>query len=254
MFVKLLTGPPPSPLPSKFILSHKRGDTLKGTCLRHKKGEQHKCSGWYLCPAAARLNLWQNEYSGEDVEYLLCFIFTSFPSKQRGSYMFQRSVIGGLWCAAVVPLSFLSAVSCHPPLPRPKALWQRRTPVRPWSSAWAQLCDSNSITAIPVIINWAAGNIGICSAQTDKASLLVHNIPCRLQRLHRMLELFGSFKAVWEGKTAAVWHYCMGRITVMPRWWHHSLPVWQIIVELHWRDVKNRQTFNFFIFSHTANI
>lgn len=48
------------------------------------------------------------------MKYLLRF-FTSFPSKQRGSYMFQRSLIGGLWCAAVVPLSFLSAVSCHPP-------------------------------------------------------------------------------------------------------------------------------------------
>lgn len=61
--------------------------------------------------------MWQSEYSGEDVEYLLRF-FTSFPSKQRGSYMFQRSVIGGLWCAAVVPLSFLSAVSCPPPPPQ----------------------------------------------------------------------------------------------------------------------------------------
>lgn len=154
--------------------------------------------------------------------------------------------------------SSVLSVSCQlsppPPPPKPKALWQRRTPVRPWSSAWAQLCDSNSITAIPVIINWAAGNIGICSAQTDKASLLVHNIPRRLQRLHRMLELFGSFKAVWEGKTAAVWHYCMGRITVTPRWWQHSHPGWQIIVELHWRDVIFYYYFFFFIFSHTANI
>lgn len=36
-------------------------------------------------------------------------------------------------------------------------------------SGQAQQCDSNSITTIPVIINDAAGNIGICSAQEHKA-------------------------------------------------------------------------------------
>lgn len=57
--------------------------------------------------------------------------------------------------------------------------------------------DSNSITMIPVIINRAAGNIGICSAQTDKASLSMDNIPYRLHQLHQMFELFGSW---WSGR------------------------------------------------------
>lgn len=180
MFVKHLTV---ITSPSKFVLAHKRGDSFRGTCLRDKRVEQHKCSGWHLCPGlqktAARLNLgkrivfWHSQKT----------IGTVNVSEEcnRCSFMCRCG------CSA-------HYVNCHPQVPQARR--QKRAPVRLWSSARAQQCDSNSITMMPAIINGAAGNIGICSAQADKALLSMQAVPRRFQQLLRMFESLGSLGSV----------------------------------------------------------
>lgn len=168
MFVKLLTT---STSPSKFVLAHKRGDSLAGTCLRDKREDQHKRNEWHQ--AAARLNLGKKKNTVEK-RCSVCADSSSFLRKTIGSYMFQKSLIGALWFAAVVALIFLSAVT-----PLPKALWQSGLQSG-HEVQHRQQCNNNSITMIPVIINGAARNIGICLAQVDKVSLSMHNIPNKL--------------------------------------------------------------------------
>lgn len=94
------------------------------------------------------------------------------------------------WCSLMRRCggSVLS-VSCHPLCPRLSDRGGLQSGL--WSLAQAQQCDSNSITMIPVIINGAAENIGICSAQADEASLSMRDIPHRLQQLRQM------FWVVW---------------------------------------------------------
>lgn len=123
MFVKLLTHrPTPTPTP-KFSLRVARGDSL-----RHLfEGQEGDAVGihWMthlFLEAATGMNSLQNKHTDtpthtQKVGKTKVVLLYSFCYKQRGSLIFQNSLIGAFWYAALVPPS-CPRVSCHTHAPR----------------------------------------------------------------------------------------------------------------------------------------